>query len=60
MAKLFPKRFEILSDKKHQKFGEKIAVYEFKIPPRVNDLLKQYENRLPKEGLYFNTWTEKF
>ncbi|TCL54573.1 hypothetical protein EDC14_10621 [Hydrogenispora ethanolica] len=59
-AVMIAREDDIFPDKKPQKFGEKIAVYEFKIPPRVNDLIKQCENRLPKEGFYFNTWTEKF
>jgi hypothetical protein len=51
---------DIFPDKKPTKFEEKITVYEFKIPQKVNTLLKQCENRLPKEGFYFNTWGENF
>jgi hypothetical protein len=43
---------DIFPAKKPTKFEEKITVYEFKIPQKVNTLLKQCENRLPKERFY--------
>jgi hypothetical protein len=49
---------DIFPDKKPTKFEEKITVYEFKIPQKVNTLLKQCENKLPKEGYFFNAWSD--
>jgi hypothetical protein len=47
---------DIFPEKRPTKFEEKITVCEFKIPQKVNTILKQCENRLPKEGFYFNSW----
>jgi hypothetical protein len=43
-----------------EKLGEKITVYEFKIPEKVNKLLKKHEEELPEDGFFLNTWNEKF
>lgn len=51
---------DIFPDKKPKTFDDKITVYEFKIPQKVNTLIKQCENRLPEGGFYFNTWGENF
>lgn len=49
---------DMFPDKKPKTFEEKISVYEFAIPQRVNNLLIQCENELPKEGFFFNTWSD--
>ena len=49
---------DMFPDKKPKTFEEKISVYEFVIPQRVNNLLIQCENKLPKEGFFFNTWSD--
>ncbi|MGD8401983.1 MAG: RHS repeat protein [Bacillota bacterium] len=47
---------DIFPEKRPTKFEEKITVCEFKIPQKVNTILKQCENRFPKEGFCFNSW----
>jgi hypothetical protein len=51
---------DIFPDKRPKTFDDKIIVYEFKIPQKVNTLIKQCENRFPEGGFYFNTWGENF
>jgi hypothetical protein len=56
-AVMIAREGDMFPDKKPKTFEEKISVYEFKIPQKVNTLLNQFESRLPKEG-FFNTWTD--
>jgi hypothetical protein len=59
-AVMIAREGDMFPEKKPKTFEEKISVCEFEIPQKVNTLLKQCENRLQKEGFFFNTWGENF
>jgi hypothetical protein len=37
--------------------GDEITVYEFKVPSKVNQMIKNHEKQLPEEGFFCNTWS---
>lgn len=42
--------------KEHKDEYPKITVYEFKITQKATDILIKYEQRLPEDGMFFNSW----
>lgn len=54
-GKMIARKFDIFPDFQEKELP-KITVYEFKIPQKVNDYLKKYQAKLPKEGPFYYSW----
>lgn len=50
------RKYDLFPDFKED--APNLTVYEFKISERVASLLEKYENTLPSEGYFYNSWPE--